>query len=179
MLAQYFGQFACVDACDARNLFALQPVAQTFHCIPVRVFFTVIAYDNRFGMDFFALHESRQSVCFEREGRHTIVTYQRVSQCHQLTGIRRVGQAFGVSGHCRVENYFTGYRFLIAERLAMKAAPVVEDQCYISHYLVTNNLYILYFFLFYSRIYEKTPGLAEKQFRVFDKIGNLKYSGNK
>ncbi|EDY93982.1 hypothetical protein BACPLE_03425 [Phocaeicola plebeius DSM 17135] len=61
----------------------------------------------------------------------------------------------------------------------MKAAPVVEDQCYISHYLVTNNLYILYFFLFYSRIYEKTPGLAEKQFRVFDKIGNLKYSGNK
>ena len=161
MLAQYLCQFACVDARDARNLFAFQPVAQTFHCIPVRVFFTVIAYDNRFGMDFFALHESRQSVCFEREGRHTIVTYQRVSQCHQLTGIRRVGQAFGVSGHCRIENYFTGYRFLIAERLAMKAAPVVEDQCYISHYLVTNNLYILYFFYSTLVYTKKRPDLPK------------------
>jgi hypothetical protein len=39
--------------------------------------------------------------------------------------------------------------------------------------------YVTYFLNIYDFLFYQTPGLAEKQFRVFEKIGNLKYSGNK
>ena len=42
-----------IDACNARHLLTLQPVGQTFFRIPVTEFFTVITYNNRFGMDTF------------------------------------------------------------------------------------------------------------------------------
>ena len=87
MFAKNFGQFTGIDACNARHLLTLQPVGQTFFRIPVTEFFTVITYNNRFGMDTFTLHKSGQAVGFDSKGRHPVITDQRVSQGHQLPRI--------------------------------------------------------------------------------------------
>ena len=82
---------------------------------------------NGFGMDVFTLHECRQPVWLDGERRYTVVARQRISERHQLAGVRRVGQAFGITRHGCVEDHLSRYRFFKAERLAVEAAPVVED----------------------------------------------------
>ena len=127
MLAKHLCQFAGIDARDARNLFAFQPVTETFHRIPMAIIFTIIAYNNGFGMDMLALHKSGKPIRFESKRRHTVIAHQRIGERHQLSGIRRVGQAFGITRHGCVEDHLSRYRFFKAERLAVEAAPVVED----------------------------------------------------
>mgnify|MGYP005944803755 CR=1 FL=1 len=127
VLAQHFRQLAGIDARNARHLFAFQPVAEAFHGIPMTVVTGIIAYDKGFGMDAFALHKYRQPVGGEGKRRHTVIAHQRIGERHQLSGIRRVGQAFGITRHGCVEDHLSRYRFFKAERLAVEAAPVVED----------------------------------------------------
>ena len=87
VLAQYFSQFAGIDACNARYLLTLQPVAEAFHGIPMAVIFGIVTYDNGFGMDVFTLHECRQPVWLDGERRYTVVARQRISERHQLAGV--------------------------------------------------------------------------------------------
>lgn len=49
--------------------------------------------------------------------------------------------ALRITGHSGIKHHFTGYRFLITERLARETAPVVEDQCYISHLIYLEWLF--------------------------------------
>ena len=62
MLSQYLGQLACVDACDTRNVFSLEPFGQSLYAVPVTVLSTVIAYNDGASMDFVTLHELRKSI---------------------------------------------------------------------------------------------------------------------
>ena len=83
---------------DSGNLLTFQPVTKAFHSIPVAILFTIVTHDNRLRMNFLTLHEGRQAVLFDRERRHPVVSDQRISQNHQLPGIRRVGKTFGITG---------------------------------------------------------------------------------
>ena len=60
-------------------------------------------------------------------------------------GSRFSGKSFGyekpVAGEVVFNTAMTGYRFLITERLARETAPVVEDQCYISHLIYLEWLF--------------------------------------
>ena len=127
MFAEHFRQLAGVNTCDAGNVFTFQPVTETFHCVPVAVFIRIVAYDNRFRMDFPALHESSEPVRSDCKRGNSVVTYQRIGKSHQLSGIRRVGKALGISGHGSIENYFARHRLFVAKRLAGEPAPVVKD----------------------------------------------------
>ena len=82
MLAQHFGQLTGVDARDAGNSLALQPVSQTLHSVPMAVLIAVIAHNDSFRMDFLTLHEGWQSIGFKGKRRHTVVTDQGISQRH-------------------------------------------------------------------------------------------------
>ena len=75
MFAQHFRQFTRVNARDAGYLFAFQPVSQAFYSVPVAVRLGVIAHDDGFGMDAFALHERSQPVRFDGERWHTVVAH--------------------------------------------------------------------------------------------------------
>ena len=133
MFAEHLCQLTCIDTCDARHLFALQPISKAFHSVPMAKVFTIITYNNGFRMDTFAFHKGSQSIRFDSERRHTIIAHQRISERHQLSGIRGVSQALGIPRHSCVENHLSRYRLFVAKRLAVEAAPVVEDKSYISH----------------------------------------------
>ena len=133
VLAQHFRQLAGIDARNARHLFAFQPVAEAFHGIPMTVVTGIIAYDKGFGVDAFALHKYRQPVGGEGKRRHTVIARQGICKRHQLSGIRRVGQAFGIARHGSIEHHLSRYRLFITKRLAAEAAPVVKDKSHISH----------------------------------------------
>ena len=75
VLTQHFGQFARVDSCDARHLFALQPVTQAFSRIPVAVLFAIVSDNQRRGINAVAFEEVGQPVCILRAGGYTVVTY--------------------------------------------------------------------------------------------------------
>ena len=65
MFAEYFSQLAGINACDAGNLLAFQPVTETFHSVPVAVFIRIVTYDNRFRMNLLTFHKSSESVRFD------------------------------------------------------------------------------------------------------------------
>ena len=65
MFAEYFSQFAGINACDAGNLLTFQPVAETFNSIPMTVFVRIVTYDNRFRMNLLTFHKSSESVRFD------------------------------------------------------------------------------------------------------------------
>ena len=127
VFTKYFGQFARIDACDARYFLTFQPVAKAFHCVPVAVLRRVVTYDDRFGMNLFTFHESGESVGFDGKRRNSVITHQRIGKSHQLSGVGRVSKALRISGHGGVENYFARHRLLVAKRLTGKPAPVVKD----------------------------------------------------
>ena len=71
-------------------------------------------------------YHSGNSAVFEAE-HIAVIAHQRIGERQQLSGVRRVGQAFGITRHGCVEDHLSRYRFFKAERLAVEAAPVVED----------------------------------------------------
>ena len=127
MLTKHLSQLTCVDTRNAGHLLTLQPVGKAFHCIPVAVLLAVIAhYDGR-SINLVTLHEGWQTVFLESEWWHTIVAYKWVSKCHQLTGIRRVGQALGIAHHGCVEHNLACYGGIISERFAMELGSIAQN----------------------------------------------------
>ena len=133
VFAEHFGEFTRVNARDAGHFFALQPFGQTFFRIPMRIVRTVIADDDRPRVDAVAFHESGHPIFFKREGRHTIIAHQRVSEHHKLSGIGRIGEALRIARHGRVEYDLTGHRSFIAEALSVKASTVAEQKSDFAH----------------------------------------------
>ena len=129
MFTYLFCQCTRIDTCDSGNHFPFQPVAQAFHGIPMTMLFAIIAHNNCLRMDFLTLHKRRQIVLFDRERRHPVVSDQRIGQHHQLTGIRRIGKAFRITGHGSIEHHFAGYRLIVTKREAVKLASVIQNQC--------------------------------------------------
>ena len=118
---------------NTRYLLSFQPVGKTFYRVPVIILLAVIAHDNCLCMNFFTLHKSRQSVGLDGKRRYTIVSYKRISKRHQLSCIRGVCKAFGISGHGCIKHNLARYGLFVAERLAAESAPVVKDKGYVSH----------------------------------------------
>ena len=82
-------------------------------------------------MDTFTFHKGSQSIRFDSERRHTIIAHQRISERHQLSGIRGVSQALGIPRHSCVENHLSRYRLFVAKRLAVEAAPVEDKSTFL------------------------------------------------
>ena len=80
-------------------------------------------------MDFLTLHKRRQIILFDRERRYSVVSDQRIGQHHQLTGVRRIGKAFRITGHGSIEHHFAGYRLIVTKREAVELASVIQNQC--------------------------------------------------
>ena len=127
VFAQQFGEFSRVDARDARHVLALEPVGEAFAGIPVAVFRAVIAYDNGRGVYAVALHKVGKAVGIVGKGRYAVVAHKGIGERHQLPGIRRVGEAFGVAAHGGVEHDFACHGTFISERLSVKPRAVVKD----------------------------------------------------
>ena len=125
MLPYLLRQRAGIDAGDSGNLLTFQPVTKAFHSIPVAILFAIVTHDNRLRMNFLTLHEGRQAVLFDRERRHPVISDQRISQNHQLPGIRRVGKTFGITGHSSVEHHFAGHCLIKTKREAVKHASII------------------------------------------------------
>ena len=126
--SEHFCKFPGVNAGNPYDFFSLEPFRKAFNSIPVTVFSTVFAYDERFCMNPRTFHERCQAVVLNRERRNAIVSYERVCQHHELSRIRRVRKAFRIAAHRRVENDLTAYRFLITEGFSFKAHPVVKNK---------------------------------------------------
>ena len=124
MFAEHFGKLTRVDARHSRHLFALEPVAEALLSIPVGILFAVVGDDYRRGIDSVTLHEPRYAILLYGELRHAIIAYKWIGKCHQLTGVRRVGEALRISHHCRIEHYFSGYRSIIAKTLTMETCSI-------------------------------------------------------
>ncbi len=124
LLAQALGEFAGVDARDARHVLALEPVGKALHGIPVGEIGAVVADDDGGGMDFLALHIVRQAVLTDGERRDTVVAHQREGQHHQLPRVGGVGQALGVAHHRRIENHLARHGLLVAEGCSVKLGTV-------------------------------------------------------
>ena len=133
VLTQHLGKFAGVDAGDAGHFFAFEPVGQTFHGVPVAVFLAVVAHDDGGGIDAVALHKGGEAVGLHAEGGHAVVAYEGIGQRHELSRIRGVGKAFGITRHCRVENDFAGHGSFIAKALAVKLGSIVQKKSYVAH----------------------------------------------
>ena len=133
VFTEHFGEFTRVDARNAGHFFALQPFSQTFFRIPMRIVRAVVADNDRPRVDAVAFHKSGQPVFFKREGWHTIVAHQRVSEHHKLSGIGRIGEALGIARHGRVENNLTGHGSFVAEALSVKASTVAEQKGDFAH----------------------------------------------
>ena len=125
MFPDLLRQCTGVDTGDSGDHLTLQPVAKALDSIPMAIFFAIVTHDNRLCMDFLTLHEGRQAVLFDRERRHPIVSDQRIGQNHQLPGIRRIGKAFGITGHSGVEHHLAGHCLVETKREAVKHASVV------------------------------------------------------
>ena len=127
VLTQHLGQFAGVDAGDAVDFFALEPIGETFHCIPVAVLLTVVTDDDGGGIDFVTLHEVSQTFGGHAEGGHPVVSDQGIGQSHQLPGVGWVGETFRIAGHGGVEHHLSCHRGFITKRLAGEPDAVVKD----------------------------------------------------
>ena len=125
VLSYLFCQRTGIDAGNSGNLLTFQPITKAFHSIPVAILFTIVTHDNRLRMNFLTLHKGRQAVLFDRERRHPVISNQRISQNHQLPGIRRVGKTFGITGHSSVEHHFADHCLVKTKREAVKHASVV------------------------------------------------------
>ena len=127
MLTKHLSQLTGIDACDSWHLFALQPVGKTLHCIPVAVLLAVIIHDDGRSINLVTLHEGWQTVLLESKWWHTIVAHERECKCHQLTGVRRVGQTLWISHHGRVEHNLARYRSVISKRFAMELGSIAQN----------------------------------------------------
>ena len=127
MLTQFLGQRTGVDAGDTRNMLLLQPVAQATLRVPMAVFRTVVADDDRLRMDLLALHEGRDSIRCEITWRHAIVAHQGIGQNHQLSGVGGIREALRIAGHSGIEDDLSRYGTLITEGATLETCTVVED----------------------------------------------------
>ena len=119
------GQRAGIDAIQPRNFIFFQPVAEALGGAPVAVLFRVIGNDERCYLYPFRLEEIGQPVG-QSDARNTVIADQRICSNQDLPGVRRVGQAFGVTGHRGVENHFAGHRPFISEGFSRKNGAVFQ-----------------------------------------------------
>ena len=135
VLSQYLGQPSRIDACDGRNLLAFQPIGERLLCIPMGIPLAIISHNQCLGMNALALHKQWQAIVAHTRIWHTVVAYQRKGRHEYLSRITGVGQTLGVARHGRVEHHLASGIALIAERVANKLAPIVENQFRFSHIL--------------------------------------------
>ena len=127
MLTKHLSQLTGIDACDSWHLFALQPVGKTLHCIPVAVLLAVIIHNDGRSINLVTLHEGWQTILLKSKWWHTIVAHERECKCHQLTGVRRVGQTLWISHHGCVEHNLARYRSVISKRFAMELGSIAQN----------------------------------------------------
>ena len=127
MFTKHLSQLTGIDACDSWHFLALQPVGKTLHCIPVAVLLAVIIHDDGRSINLVTLHEGWQTVLLESKWWHTIVAHERECKCHQLTGVRRVGQTLWISHHGCVEHNLARYRSVISKRFAMELGSIAQN----------------------------------------------------
>ena len=127
MFTKHLSQLTGIDACDSWHLFALQPVGKTLHCIPVAILLAVIIHDDGRSINLVTLHEGWQTILLESKWWHTIVAHERECKCHQLTGVRRVGQTLWISHHGCVEHNLARYRSIISKRFAMELGSIAQN----------------------------------------------------
>ena len=127
MLTKHLSQLTGIDACDSWHFLTLQPVGKTLHCIPVAVLLAVIIHDDGRSINLVTLHEGWQTVLLESKWWHTIVAHERECKCHQLTGVRRVGQTLWISHHGCVEHNLARYRSVISKRFAMELGSIAQN----------------------------------------------------
>ena len=127
MFTKHLSQLTGIDACDSWHLFALQPVGKTLHCIPVAILLAVIIHDDGRSINLVTLHEGWQTILLESKWWHTIVAHERECKCHQLTGVRRVGQTLWISHHGCVEHNLARYRSVISKRFAMELGSIAQN----------------------------------------------------
>ena len=101
----------------------------------------IIAHDNGRSVNPVALHKGGDTISLHLEGRHTIVTHQRVGQRHQLSGIAGVCQTLRIAHHGRVEHNLARHGFLISEALSLKCCSVLQNKCYIFHLFHLSQFY--------------------------------------
>ena len=90
------------------------------------VLLAVICHNEALDVNPLAFHElgQRLAFCF----RHAIVSYQRIS-CHKyLACIARVGEAFWIACHCRVEHHFAHGICFVTKRPAAELCAVIKYQ---------------------------------------------------
>ena len=83
-----------------------------------------------------AFHERGQTFWTEGEGRNAVVANQRKGECYQLTSVRGVGKTFGIAHHSCVKHHFACHGRIVTKRLAVEFGAVLQNQCYISHYIL-------------------------------------------
>ena len=127
MFTKHLSQLTGIDACDSWHFLALQPVGKTLHCIPVAVLLAVIIHDDGRSINLVTLHEGWQTILLESKWWHTIVAHERECKCHQLTGVRRVGQTLWISHHGCVEHNLARYRSVISKRFAMELGSIAQN----------------------------------------------------
>ena len=83
-------------------------------------------------------------IIFFFHSRGTVVANQGVGQTEYLSPVRRVGKAFGVTGHCRVKNHLPGRRYTFAKRLSPVHCSVLQAKFYIRDFChAVRNYYLL------------------------------------
>ena len=135
MLTQHLRQGTGVDAGHTGYVLTLQPVAQRLACIPVVVLLAIVTHDDGRGINLVTLHESGEPVGLNTERRHTIVAHQRIGKHQHLAGIAGVGERLGITHHGSIEHHLTCYGLLIPEALSLESCSVLQDECYISHFI--------------------------------------------
>ena len=127
MLTQHFSQLAGVDAGNSRHMLALEPIGKRLYSIPMTILLAIVGNDDCRSMDFVTLHKCSQTILFDSERRHAIVTYKRISENHQLTCVGRVGKALRIAHHGCIEHHLASNGLVVAKRLSVELGSIFQD----------------------------------------------------
>ena len=106
LFAKGLGEGAGVDAGNGGDVFAPKPGFQVFLRVPVAVGAAVIGHYQGAGIDVTAFKVLFQAVFFLTVRRYAIIADEGKGGNQDLARIGRVGQAFGITRHGRVEHHF-------------------------------------------------------------------------
>ena len=128
---------ARVHAPNARHAVVLEPLSEAFARVPVAVLERIVGDDQSADVDTVRFEKAQQTVLL-RKLRNSVVADQRIGRHEDLTAVRRVGQAFGITGHGCVEDDFARNGRFGAEGVPFELSAVLEDQTggfFVRHYL--------------------------------------------
>src|SRR3989344_5336812 len=132
MLTQAFGQRARIDTRHCRDAGFFEPRCERLFCSAVRIVLRIFGNDEAgylypLGFKFSFV-------------RHSVIADERIGEHKYLSGIRWIGQGFGISHHPCIENDFSGRRTFCSKALALDESPVFQVKSHTKNWPVASIL---------------------------------------